>query len=136
MPATKPPKITNTPSRNVMSPETKMTMMMMAIRSWGKWSFEGFIASMTRFSSGRNRKWQVARYTASNAICVVKPVTENCAVVNALTTASSVQPVTSSIAAAVMAMAPSRVRVMPSSIMMRPRIGIAVIDSATARNSR
>ncbi len=42
---------------------------------------------------------------------------------------------TSLIAAALIAMTPSRARVMPKSIRMRPRIGSAVIENAVAMNS-
>ena len=47
-----------------------------------------------------------------------------------------IQPETSSIAAAPMVRAAVRVWERPSSMKMRPRIGIAVIDMATAKKSR
>ncbi len=48
----------------------------------------------------------------------------------AATVARRIQPTASSTAPLVMVMTPTRVRVMFSSIIMRPRIGIAVIDMA------
>ena len=50
-------------------------------------------------------------------------------------TASSSQPMTSLMAAALMAMTPSVVRVISNSIRMRPRMGKAVIENAVAVNS-
>ncbi len=57
------------------------------------------------------------------------------AIASAVTSASIIQPITSLIAAALMAMTPSGARVMPKSIRMRPRIGSAVIENAVATNN-
>ncbi len=54
---------------------------------------------------------------------------------NADTSASISQPTTSLMAAALMAITPSAVRVSLNSIMMRPSTGIAVIENAVATNS-
>jgi hypothetical protein len=51
-----------------------------------------------------------------------------------VTAARVIQPTTSLIAAEVMVMTPMGVRVRSNSIMMRPRMGTAVMDSAVARN--
>ena len=58
----------------------------------------------------------------------------NWARTTAATAASRIHPVASSTAAAEIVMAPSRVRVMFNSIIMRPRMGMAVIDKAVPRN--
>jgi hypothetical protein len=52
------------------------------------------------------------------------------------TAPSSVQPSTSSIAAAVIEVSPRRVRVRRVCMRIRPMIGIAVIETAVAKNSR
>jgi len=52
------------------------------------------------------------------------------------TAPSRIQPNTSSIAAAVIEVRPIRVRVSRVWMRMRPMIGIAVIETAVAKNSR
>ena len=55
--------------------------------------------------------------------------------VSVVMSASSSQPTTSLTAAALMAITPRRVRVRLNSIMMRPRMGRAVMEKAVATNS-
>ena len=59
----------------------------------------------------------------------------NSARASAVTSASSSQPMTSLMAAALMAMTPMGRRVILNSIMMRPRMGRAVMEKAVAMNS-
>ena len=65
---------------------------------------------------------------------MAKSESEKLAVVSVVTTASISQPTTSLMAAALMAITAREVRVMPSSIMMRPSTGSAVIENAVATN--
>jgi hypothetical protein len=60
---------------------------------------------------------------------------ENRAVTPAVMNASRVHPATSLTAAAEIVIAPRRVRVRSYSIMMRPRVGTAVIENAVAMKS-
>ncbi len=89
----------------------------------------------TRTSSGRTPHQHSAANPSTSATLSAKPPPENCAVVSAVTTASNNQPTTSLTAAALIAITPIDVRVRSNSIMMRPRIGSAVIDNAVATNS-
>ena len=71
----------------------------------------------------------------TSATLTAKVATSNAASVRVVMSASNSQPMTSLIAAALMAMTPIGVRVMSNSIMMRPSIGNAVIEKAVATNS-
>ena len=58
------------------------------------------------------------------------------AAASALTAASSTQPTTSFTAAALIAITPRGVRAMSNSIMIRPRIGSAVIENRSGAGGR
>ena len=87
-----------------------------------------------RLSSGRTSHHHSATKVATPRTLSAKPPAEKRATASALTSASSSQPTTSLMAAALMAITPSGRRVRSNSIMMRPRIGSAVIENAVATN--
>ena len=108
---------------------------MMTIRLFGSRSPRTRYQRKSRSNSGCTTNQQTAAYTTSSPSWRATAAGENCAAAIAVITASSTQPITSLIAADVIATAPRRVFVSPNSIMIRPRIGIAVIENAVAMNS-
>src|SRR5471030_1760868 len=87
-----------------------------------------------RFISGRTPNQLAAKNASTNATFRAKLAASKSDSVSVVISAINNQPMTSLIAAALMAMTPIEARVMLNSIMMRPSIGNAVIENAVAMN--
>ncbi len=87
------------------------------------------------FRTGRTIQMQAATNPPTSITFRPKPVPSKDVATIMVISASSSQPTTSLIAAAVIAITPSGIRVMLSSSMIRPSTGSAVIENAVAMNS-
>ena len=87
-----------------------------------------------RWASGRTASTMKAGNAAVCRIIIAVAMGSASERTMLVTRASRIHPTASSIAAAEMVMAPMRVRLRPYSIMMRPRMGSAVMHMAVAMN--